>query len=65
MNEIARSGTIWANTVNAFGSLHFHWLEYLMEAGELAHSHRSAQLTRRSEEVRKVLANGSGVRLSY
>jgi aquaporin Z len=22
--------------VNAFGSLHFHWPEYLMEAGELA-----------------------------
>ena len=36
MNEIARSGTIRANAVNAFGSLRFHWPEYLMEAGELA-----------------------------
>jgi hypothetical protein len=45
MNEIATSGTIRANAVNAFGSLRFHWPEYLMEPGELARSHRSAQLT--------------------
>ena len=36
MNEIARSETITANAVNAFGNLRFHWPEYLMEAGELA-----------------------------
>jgi aquaporin Z len=33
---VVASGTIRANAVNAFGSLRFHWPEYLMEAGELA-----------------------------
>ena len=36
MNEIARSETITASALNAFGNLRFHWPEYLMEAGELA-----------------------------
>jgi aquaporin Z len=34
--EIARSGMIRADALNAFGTLRSHWPEYLMEAGELA-----------------------------